>query len=46
VGIRIEKAKEAYDTLNTTRRNQLDRQLRKVEDLRQEKGILLEGPKE
>jgi DNA recombination protein RmuC len=46
VGSRIDKAKEAYDTLNTTRRNQLDRQLKKVEDLRQEKGILLEGPKE
>ena len=42
VGERIQKAKEAYESLTTTRKNQLDRQLKKIEDLRQEKGIALE----
>ncbi len=44
VGLRIDKAKEAYETLSTTRRHQLDRQFKKIEDLRQDKGIALEGP--
>jgi DNA recombination protein RmuC len=44
VGTRIEKAREAYEMLSTTRKNQLDRQLKKIEELRQEKGIALEGP--
>lgn len=39
VGERIERAKEAYEALSTTRKNQLDRQLKKIEELRQEKGI-------
>jgi DNA recombination protein RmuC len=43
MGARIEDAKKEYETLTTTRKNQLDRQLRKIEELRQEKGILLEG---
>lgn len=43
MGARIEDAKKEYETLTTTRKNQLDRQLRKIEELRQEKGIALES---
>lgn len=43
MGARIEDAKKEYESLTTTRKNQLDRQLKKIEELRQEKGILLEG---
>lgn len=43
MGARIEDAKKEYEALTTTRKNQLDRQLKKIEELRQEKGILLEG---
>jgi len=39
MGARIEDAKKEYDALTTTRKNQLDKQLKKIEDLRQEKGI-------
>jgi len=39
IGSRIEDAKKEYETLTTTRRNQLDRQLKRIEELRQEKSI-------
>lgn len=43
MGARIDDAKKEYDALTTTRRNQLDRQLKKIDELRQEKGIASEG---
>ena len=42
VGDRIDKAKEEYNKLVTTRRNQLERPLRQIEDLRNQKGISAE----
>lgn len=42
MGERIEDARREYEALSTTRKNQLDKQLKKIEDLRQEKGIALE----
>lgn len=42
MGEKIDDARKEYDSLITTRKNQLDRQLKKVEDLRQEKGLALE----
>jgi len=43
LGEKIESAKDEYDKLTTTRRNQLERPLQKIDDLRKLKGI--EGPK-
>lgn len=37
IGERINEAKEEYEKLCTTRKNQMDRQLKKIEELRQEK---------
>ena len=39
MGRRIEEAQKEFNALNTTRRNQLDRQLLKIEDLRKQKGL-------
>lgn len=44
MGVKIHQAQEEYDRLTTTRRNQLERQLRRIEDLRLEKGIEPEPP--
>jgi DNA recombination protein RmuC len=44
MGGRIEQAQEEYNKLTTTRRSQLERQLRRIEDLRLEKGIEAEAP--
>ena len=44
MGAKIHQAQEEYDRLTTTRRNQLERQLRRIEDLRLEKGIEPEPP--
>ncbi len=46
VGDRIEDARKEYEALSTTRKNQLDKQLKKIEDLRQEKGITAEQEQE
>ena len=43
MGKRIEDAKTEYDHLTTTRRNQLEKPLRKIEDLRIEKGLPISG---
>ena len=43
MGEKIEAAKKEYDELVTTRKNQLDRQLKKVDELRTEKGNVPEG---
>jgi DNA recombination protein RmuC len=43
MGNRIDEAKKEFDNLTTTRKNQLDRQLKKIEELRQEKGLALES---
>ena len=43
MGKRIDDAQREFTSLNSTRRNQLERPLRKIEDLRQQKGILPEG---
>ena len=48
MGKRIGEAQREFETLNSTRRNQLERPLRQIEDLRKEKGIsakaaLIEG---
>lgn len=43
MGRRLEDTQKEFDNLTSTRRNQLDRQLSKIEDLRKQKG-LLEGP--
>ncbi|HAJ57744.1 MAG TPA: DNA recombination protein RmuC [Candidatus Omnitrophica bacterium] len=42
MGEKIDDARKEYDSLITTRKNQMDRQLKKVEELRQEKGLVLE----
>ncbi len=42
MGDKIDDAKKEYESLVTTRKNQLDRQLKKVEELRQEKNMALE----
>jgi DNA recombination protein RmuC len=39
LGDRIEAVRKEYDALTSTRRNQLERQLRKIEDLRTEREI-------
>ncbi len=43
VGSKIEDARKEYESLSSTRRNQLDRQLNKIEELRQEKSITEKG---
>ena len=43
MGKRIDDAQREFTALNSTRRNQLERPLRRIEDLRQQKGILPEG---
>jgi len=42
IGKRLDDAQKAYDELTTTRRNQLERPLEKIETLRKEKGIEIE----
>ncbi len=42
MGERLDDARKEYDALITTRKNQLDRQLKKVEELRTEKGLSIE----
>ncbi|MFH0764235.1 MAG: DNA recombination protein RmuC [Candidatus Omnitrophota bacterium] len=39
LGKRIQETQEEYDALVSTRRNKLDRPIRKIEDLRRQKGI-------
>lgn len=39
MGRKIEEAQQEFNTLTSTRRNQLERPLRKIEDLRKQKGI-------
>jgi len=39
MGKKIEEAQDEYHSLTTTRRNQLERPLRKIEDLRAQRGI-------
>lgn len=46
MGEKLDDAKKEYDGLITTRKNQLDRQLKKIEELRTEKGHLLEDKSE
>ena len=47
MGERLEDARKEYDALVTTRKNQLDRQLKKIEDLRQtDDAAQLEGPRD
>ena len=42
MGKRIDEAQKEFNTLTSTRRNQLERPLRQIEDLRKQKGILPE----
>lgn len=44
MGARLEDAKKEYESLCTTRKNQLDRQLKKIEELRQEEDGIREIP--
>jgi DNA recombination protein RmuC len=46
MGKRIEDAQKEFNTLVTTRKNQLERPLRKIEDLRIQKGITTALPGE
>jgi len=46
MGKRIADAQKEYDNLMTTRRNQLERPLRKIEDLRKQRGITAALPDE
>ncbi len=46
MGKRLADAQREYEALVTTRRNQLERPLRKIEELRQEKGIAAALPDE
>ena len=39
VGKRIEEAQEEFDALSTTRRTQLERPLRQIEEMRKQKGV-------
>jgi DNA recombination protein RmuC len=43
LGDKIEATKKEYDTINTTRTNALERPLRKIENLRQQHAIQIEG---
>ena len=43
MGRKIEEAQREFETLNSTRRNQLERPLRQIEDLRKQKGISAEA---
>lgn len=40
LGARIKEVQDEFDNLTTTRRNQLDRQIKKIEDLRKREGII------
>jgi DNA recombination protein RmuC len=42
MGKKIDEAQKEFNTLTSTRRNQLERPLRQIEDLRKQKGILPE----
>lgn len=42
IGKRIDDAKKEYDALSTTRKNQLEKPLEKIETLRREKGLEIE----
>jgi len=42
MGKKIDEAQKEFNTLNSTRRNQLERPLRQIEDLRKQKGIFTE----
>ena len=42
MGKRIDEAQKEFNFLTSTRRNQLERPLRQIEDLRKQKGILVE----
>jgi DNA recombination protein RmuC len=46
VGRKIDDAKKEYMNLESTRKNQLEKPLRKIEDLRKQKGIPLEAEAE
>ena len=39
VGKKIEEAQEEFESLSTTRRNQLERPLRQIEEMRRQKGV-------
>ena len=39
LGKKIQETQDEYNSLTSTRRNQLDRQMRRIEDLRKQKGI-------
>ncbi len=39
LGNKIQEAQDEYNSLTSTRRNQLDRQIRRIEDLRKQKGM-------
>ena len=41
LGKRIEDTQKEYESLETTRRRQLERPLNKIDDLREQKGILI-----
>jgi len=43
MGKKIEDAQSEFTALNATRRNQLERPLKQIEDLRKQKGILPEA---
>ena len=43
MGKKIEEAQMEFNTLTSTRRNQLERPLRKIEELRKQRGILKNG---
>ena len=42
MGKKIDEAQKEFNALTSTRRNQLERPLRQIEDLRRQKGILPE----
>ena len=42
MGRRLEEAQKEFDSLNTTRRTQLERPLNQIEELRRQKGIAID----
>ncbi|MFC2085158.1 DNA recombination protein RmuC, partial [Bacteroidota bacterium] len=46
MGKRLEDAQKEYNTLLTTRRNQLEKPLQKIEDLREQKGLAIDNSSE
>jgi len=46
LGSKIQEVENEYNVLTTTRRNQLDRQLKRIEELRSQEGITQENPDE